>query len=106
MAVFINDRHVCSSDAIYGARGESSSKSEMGGHSHAGGKGMGAAAEANIKTISAMTSCTGPIPVKKGDTMRLVAQYDLSKHPLRETATGGKASDVMGMMALAFAADK
>lgn len=52
-----------------------------------------------------MTSCkAAPITVKKGDTMRLVGEYDLSKHPLRESAGGAKAADVMSMLGVSFAA--
>jgi hypothetical protein len=38
--------------------------------------------------------------------MKLVAEHDLSKHPLRPSASSGKAADVMGMMGVSIAADK
>jgi hypothetical protein len=104
--MFINDKHVCSSDAVYGMRTDADA---MGGHGHpeSGGKNSAPAAPAAaIKTISSMTICTGPIPVKKGDSMKLIAEYDLSKHPLRQSSSGAKAADVMGMMGVAFAAAK
>lgn len=104
MDMFINDKFVCSSEAVYGDRSDSESAG-MGGHSH-GGKGGMESSSANIKTISSMTTCKGPYPVKKGDTMKLTAEYDLHKHPLRQSASGGKAADVMGMMGVSFAADK
>jgi hypothetical protein len=102
VSLFINDKYTCSSNAIYGDKSASSSAM--------GGKGKGSAASvgkssAKIKTISSMTPCRGPFPVKKGDTMRLVAEYDLSKHPLRKTGSG-KAADVMGMMGISFSATK
>jgi hypothetical protein len=37
--------------------------------------------------------------------LKLVAEYDLSKHPLRSTGKG-KAADVMGMMGISFSAAK
>jgi len=104
VVMYINDKLTCESDAVYGVR--TSDDGDMGGgHSHGGGASA-SAANAAIKTISSMTKCQGPYSVKKGDTMKLVAEYDLSKHPLRESASGGKAADVMGMLGVAFAADK
>jgi hypothetical protein len=77
-----------------------------GGHGH-GGKdsGAGGKADSAIKTISMMTPCKGPFPVKKGDSLKLIAEYDLVKHPLRSTGSG-KAADVMGMMGISFSASK
>jgi hypothetical protein len=106
----VNDKFACSSNAIYGTRNEGASGGMAGGmagveggHSHASGGDP----DANIKTISSMTRCEAvPIRVKKGDTMRLTAIYDLSKHPLRVSGTGKKAADVMGMMGVSFTADK
>jgi len=101
VSLYLNDKFTCASDAIYGDRavsGPGMGGSEMaGGHSHGGG----GQSSSSIKTISAMTPCRGPFPVKKGDTMKLVAEYDLSKHPLRSTEAG-KAADVMGMMGISF----
>ena len=103
MTMYLNDKFTCASDAVYGDRAKSDSGmgGMAGGHGHDGG-GQGSA---SIKTISMMTACRGPFPVKKGDTMKLVAEYDLSKHPLRSTG-GGKAADVMGMMGISFSAAK
>jgi len=103
MLLYINNKNVCSSDAIYGVRTD---EVAMGGHSHGGSSNTPAAPSPAIKTISGMTTCSGPFPVKKGDTLKLVAEYDLSKHPLRTSASGGKASDVMGMMGVTFTANK
>jgi hypothetical protein len=77
----------------------------MGGSGHSHGGSSGGKSSASIKTISSMTPCVGPYPVKKGDTMKLIAEYDLSKHPLRSTGSG-KAADVMGMMGISFSAKK
>jgi len=112
VVMYINEKFTCASDAIYGVKDQSDSGmsgmggSEMaGGHSHGGGGGGGEKSSVGIKTISSMTSCRGPFPVKKGDTLKLVAEYDLSKHPLRDTGSG-KAADVMGMMGISFSASK
>jgi len=102
VSLFINEKYTCSSNAVYGDK--SASSSGMGGKGMSSGKSTGKSS-AKIKTISSMTPCRGPFPVKKGDTMRLVAEYDLSKHPLRQTGSG-KAADVMGMMGISFSATK
>jgi hypothetical protein len=60
MKVYVNDKAVCQSDAIYG---------------QASGGG-------NWTTISKMVDCIEPIPVKKGDTVRIDALYDSIAHPL------------------------
>jgi len=109
VSMYLNDKFTCSSNAVYG---EKEGDAGMEGHSHGGGGAKGAApakggsggALGGGLTISSMTRCDGPFPVKKGDTMKLVAEYNLAKHPLRQTATGGKASDVMGMMGISFSA--
>jgi hypothetical protein len=99
--LFLNDKFTCASNAVYGDKSQSD-----GGMGGKGGKGKAAAKGAtNIKTISLMTPCRGPYPVKKGDSMRLVAEYNLAKHPLRVTSSG-KAADVMGMMGISFSKAK
>jgi hypothetical protein len=105
VSMYLNDKFTCASDAIYGDKAKSDTG--MGGSGMAGGHnhGGGGQSSTSIKTISSMTSCKGPIPVKKGDTMKLVAEYDLAKHPLRATGSG-KAADVMGMMGISFTASK
>jgi hypothetical protein len=99
MDLFINDKYKCSSKATYGTR--SASDGGMGGHSHGTQEKDG-----SVKTISGMSNCWGPWPVKKGDYLTGVAEYDLKKHPLRKTGNGGKASDVMGLWTISFTADK
>jgi hypothetical protein len=93
VSLFINGKYKCTSDAVYGDKSDSG----MAGMGH-GGEGKGAS---GIKTISKMTACRGPFPVKKGDSLKLVAEYDLKKHPLRQTSSG-KAADVMAMMGISF----
>jgi hypothetical protein len=64
--MFINGRYVCSSKSVYG--GTSGTLTGKNGKTW--------------KTISQMTGCPGPIKVKKGDYMTMIAEYDLGKHPL------------------------
>lgn len=128
MDLNLNGNHLCSSAAVYG---ESTESGEMGGHSHgdkkaapgapaaggmAGMAGMGHSKRAEldapnsgspaIKTITGMTTCNGPFQIKKGDTLSMAAVYDLKQHPLRVSLSGSKASDVMGMWGVSFAAAK
>jgi hypothetical protein len=89
MHMFINEKYVCSSSAIYGTRNEKEGgEGEMGmaGHSH-GGKGMAkrspqAPKTSELMTVSSMSDCEGPFKVKKGDSVIIKAEYDLKKHPL------------------------
>lgn len=120
VSMFINEKFVCKSDAVYGVKGGSGEAGEgMAGHSHGGAAGGGMAAapapaagaakpdpSSGIKTISSMTTCNGPFPVKKGDTLKLVAEYNLAEHPLRDTGNGKGAADVMGMMGISFSPNK
>ena len=105
MSMLLNNKFTCASNAIYGDKAQSASG--MGSSGMAGGKSNkgGKQSSTSIKTISKITPCLGPFPVKKGDTLKLVAEYDLSKHPLRSTGKG-KAADVMGMMEISFSAAK
>jgi hypothetical protein len=66
MDMFINDKYICSSKAVYG--GTTGTLADKDGK--------------KWETISEMTGCPGPIVVKKGDYMTMVAEYDLKKHPL------------------------
>ena len=75
MDMFINDKYTCSSKAVYGDGGS--------GHSHGGAAASSVpASEVGIKTINSMTTCAGPFPVKKGDSLSMVVEYDLKKYPL------------------------
>ena len=105
MSMLLNNKFTCASNAIYGDKAQSASG--MGSSGMAGGKSNkgGKQSSTSIKTISKMTACRGPFPVKKGDSMKLVAEYDLKKHPLRQTSSG-KAADVMAMMGISFTKKK
>lgn len=111
MDLILNDKPLCSSEAVYG---ESTEAGGMGGHSHGGASGAAGMtgmkrdgpAAAGIKTITSMTTCKGPFPIKEGDTLKMAAVYDLKKHPLRVSLSGSKAADVMGMWGLSFSPAK
>lgn len=60
MHLSINSKYVCSSRATYGA----------------------AIAGGSTGTITGMSQCAGPIPVKKGDYMTMTTEYNLPAHPL------------------------
>jgi hypothetical protein len=88
MHMFINDKYTCTSRAMYGTRnegGETGGMAAKGGHGH-GDKAMAKRSPQSPKkellTVSSMSDCQGPIKVKKGDSVTLKAEYDLSKHPL------------------------
>lgn len=106
MSMYINDKFACKSDAVYGVKDPSAdgAMEGMAGHSHGGAAAPAGAPQSatGIKTISSMTTCNGPFPVKKGSTLKLVAEYNLAKHPLRDTGNGKGAADVMGMMGISF----
>jgi hypothetical protein len=61
----INNNVVCTSNATYGGAGSSTIIN---------GK--------EWQTITKMSECAGPIPVKKGDQVLISAGYDTEKHPL------------------------
>jgi hypothetical protein len=66
MELFLNNKMICHSDAIYGGKGGTLQLDT--------GK--------NWETISEMTDCKQVIKVKKGDLLKLKSMYDLKKHPL------------------------
>jgi hypothetical protein len=66
MDLHINGKYACSSNAMYG--GDSGTALQPNGK--------------KWETISGMTLCPGPIKIKDGDYMSMVARYDLSAHPL------------------------
>jgi hypothetical protein len=78
MAILLNGKFLCDSKAEYGYKVDNGDMA--GGHGH--GDGKSGSGEFNIKTISKMSDCRGPFPVKKGDSMQLIAEYDLKQHPL------------------------
>jgi len=113
MEMYLNNKLLCTSNAVYGARGDSEghghpamsseiSSSPKGGPPPSQASPPKGSSDASIKTISSMTTCWGPFPVKKGDTLTLSAIYDLSKYPLRTSLSGSKQADVMGMYGISF----
>jgi len=83
LVVRVNNQTVCKSEAQY----------------KEGGKEAG-----TWDALSGMSSCNDLIPVKKGDELSLVAQYDLGLHPARSHAGGGEAEE-MGLALFSFAAN-
>jgi hypothetical protein len=65
MDLLVNGKFVCDSKASYGGTG---STTTVNGE--------------EWKTISSMSFCDGPIPVKKGDGISMIVEYNLKKHPL------------------------
>jgi hypothetical protein len=58
----VNNKSMCESKAVYGGA-------------------AGTAEGGNWQTVSDMTVCQEPFPIKKGDTLTVVAKYDLQAHP-------------------------
>jgi hypothetical protein len=65
MELYLNSKLVCTSTARYG--GQSGTMKSNG---------------TEWQTISEMTVCSDPIPVKKGDNLTMAGSYDTIKHPL------------------------
>lgn len=62
--MLVNNKQVCSSDAIYGGTGSTLIVE---------GK--------EWQTITKMSECSGPVAIKKNDKITIVAQYDTVAHP-------------------------
>jgi hypothetical protein len=62
IVTMVNENAVCESKAIYGTK----SKTENG---------------TEWTTISKMTNCEQPIPVKKGDLIKMEVKFDEVNHP-------------------------
>jgi hypothetical protein len=77
--VLLNDKTVCSSKAIYGA------KVQVEGR--------------EWSTIAKMTDCTEHFKVKTGDKLQLVVNYDEVSHPRRQS---GDEQEEMGFMYFTF----
>jgi hypothetical protein len=88
MNLYMNDKLVCNSQAVYGGKG-----------------GVLVEDGKTWETISRMEECQKPIKVKKNDLLKMVAVYDIEKHPLRAQATGERAEE-MGIMTFSFVPDK
>lgn len=63
--LYVNGKLVCASKATYGG---------PGGTININGK--------TWETIAKMSECNEPIPVKKGDKLKLEATFDTREHPL------------------------
>ncbi|KAF1811598.1 hypothetical protein P152DRAFT_483041 [Eremomyces bilateralis CBS 781.70] len=92
MVLFLNDKEVCTSEAIYGG---------AGGTTTINGK--------EWEMLNGMSQCSNSIAVKAGDYISMEAFYDLAKHPLREDQGGaghddGHSLGIMGMFSLSYAA--
>lgn len=86
LSATLNGRRICESRAVYGAGGNATEE-----------KGDG-----QMTTIDHMGYCMGPWPVRKGDVLELVAEYDLEMHPPRVQHGGGMAEE-MALMSVFFA---
>ena len=63
--LFINDKFICAVEALYGSSNIIASAGKKNGNS-----------------ITGVTTCNAPvIPVKAGDWVSMIAEYDLKKHP-------------------------
>jgi len=86
LVVKINGKDKCDSQAIYG----------------------GASATAKMEdgrvwqTISRMTHCIDPFPIKRGDNITVEANYDFVKHPSRKQNGGMSDAEQMGIAFMAF----
>ena len=74
--MMINGKQVCSSSAIYAP---TSQVEESNAISHVNGTIW--------ETVKDMTECEKYTDVKKGDTVTLVANFDIEKHPQYEGST-------------------
>ncbi|KAE9982516.1 hypothetical protein EG328_010798 [Venturia inaequalis] len=87
VSMSINGNVVCQSNATYGGAGSSTIVD---------GK--------EWQTITKMSTCAGPIPVKKGDNVVIAAGYDTEKHPARES--NGEEQESMGIMTFVYVGKK
>jgi hypothetical protein len=84
--LLINGKLVCDSRATYGGA-QGTLVNEDG---------------SKWESISSMSSCRDPVPVKKGDVMTIVSVYDTSLHPLRQSPNGHRMEE-MGIYTIFFA---
>ena len=74
--LFLNGKSVCQSVATYSSNGSDGMGMGMSGHKKR---------DEPVKlgeTIATISKCTKPIPIKKGDKLKVSANFDLNKHPL------------------------
>jgi hypothetical protein len=77
--MIVNRRTVCESNAVYGLV----SKGPNGTTENSHGRGA-IESEKDMpgwQTIRNMTSCGDHVDVRKGDIVKIIAHYDLDKHP-------------------------
>jgi hypothetical protein len=88
--VLINDKVICESKAEYTTAAPAHGHTKRDGpHDASDGK----------PHIRKMTACTGMGPMKKGDKVRIEANYDYTKFP------GMKATEIMGISIMYAAMD-
>jgi Stress up-regulated Nod 19 len=85
--LYHNGKLYCTSNAIYG-----------------GGSGSLSVDGKSVDTIAKLTECNEPLKVKVGDTLKVEAFYDTTKHPLR--ISKGQEQEAMAIMGTMFADDK
>jgi hypothetical protein len=83
MDFLLNDKKVCTSEAIYNTKLNVNGK--------------------EWTTISEMTDCTTKFRVKKGDQVKLRVHFDELAHPKRES--GGEEQEEMGFAYATFLED-
>jgi hypothetical protein len=88
LKVFHNNKLVCDSQATYGGSEKFIQGSSMGGGMSAGGDPS--------EHISSMKTCKNLGPIRKGDTIRLEADYNFNQHK-GMLNKNGQLDEVMGM---------
>jgi len=83
ITLFVNGKKVCKSGQVYGAKPEFIEPDSMGDM-------------AGMKHISACGVCQNFAEISKGDTIKMVANYDTSKHAQMKEPSGSQ-MPVMGI---------
>jgi hypothetical protein len=81
--IYVNDKEVCVSDQVYGAKPEYVEPASMG-------------SQAGMKHISECGVCQNFSNLQKGDKVRMVANYDAKKH-MQMAEKDGSLMPVMGI---------
>ena len=82
IVLYLNNKPICTSKATYG------------------GVATAVATGSKWETISKMSDCTTPIPVKRGDYVKMMSVYDTAKHPPR--VSHGEEMEAMGIFTFTF----
>jgi len=85
ISLLLNDKKVCTSKATYGGASTAMMATNDG---------------KKWETISSMSACSDPIPVKRGDYLKMESVYDTAAHPLRESH--GEKMEEMGIYTFSF----